>query len=366
MTTNIYQATPDFDFNKVHLANPMPCQGGAYFSKLLMGTNDDSLYIQTPKCKTKQGVIKTGKKKYSDLLFSNHNVNFINFINNLEENLQKLIFDKHNLWFVNDDLEIEDIQNSFTSPIKVYKGTNYLVRSNLNQSRTSIENSIPIFNENETERYVEDITDKSDIICILEILGIKFTQRSFQLEINIKQIMIIENSPMFSNCLIKPERTLGDKSEKVSTNLINDDTNDNTSNVGLEDQIISDELFCKEDIEREGLKDIELAANEDNARVYEDTKVYLEDKNINQYNNKATLNELSEFEISLDVPDDESTMGLKKPVEIYMNLYTDARNKAKEAKKVTIEAFLAARNIKETYALNIESDNEEDELIEYN
>tara|TARA_X000000368_G_scaffold313540_2_gene251157 strand:- start:2165 stop:3250 length:1086 start_codon:yes stop_codon:yes gene_type:complete len=361
MTTSIYQATPDFDFNKVHLANPMPCQGGTYFSKLLMGTNDDSLYIQTPKCKTKQGVIKTGKKKYSDLLFSNHNVNFINFINNLEEKLQKLIFDKHNLWFVNDDLEIEDIQNSFTTPIKVYKGTNYLVRSNLNQSRTNIENGIPIFNESETERCIEDITDKSDIICILEILGIKFTQRSFQLEINIKQIMIIENSPMFSNCLIKPDKTLGDKSEDITTTLIKDDTK----------EVLEDEPTVSNEVTEEGdeLKGIELAVNneEDNdTTVYEDTKEYLEDKKLNQDKEKDTLKELSEFEISLDVPEDESTMGLKKPVEIYMNLYTEALNKAKDAKKVAIEAFLAARNIKETYALNIESDDEEDELIEYN
>ena len=46
-----------------------------------------------------------------------------------------------------------------------------------------------------------------------------------------------------------------------------------------------------------------------------------------------------------------------------ININRSSIQKAKDAKKVAIEAFLAARNIKETYALNIESDDEEDELF---
>ena len=86
----------DIDINKLHLASPIPGHGGTYFSKLLFGSNDDPFYIQTPRCKTKQGIIKTGsgKKRYADLLFSTHNDNFISLINSLEESLQQMIFSK--------------------------------------------------------------------------------------------------------------------------------------------------------------------------------------------------------------------------------------------------------------------------------
>ena len=359
--TNIYQANEDFDFSRIHLANPIPYQGGSYFSKVLIGSNDDSLYIQSPKCKTKQGIVKTGKKRYTDLLFSNHNENFINFLNNLEENLQQIIFKKQSLWFVNNDLDIEDIQSNFISPIKVYKGNNYLVRTNLNQPRTNIENAIPIFNESESVKQMDDITDKSEIICILEILGIKFTQKNFQIEINIKQIMLIENSPIFDNCLIKP-----DNYSKPNIPASGDDTEMKTELPADSNTEPLETLETVEtDIETEETKNLNNDIDDEsvmNDNSKDNINNNESDNNIeitDSLENNLGLEELSEYQIKIDDPKEES-MDLKKPVEIYMNLYLDARKKAKEAKKVALDAYLAAQNIKETYNLDIESDEDED------
>ena len=90
--------------------------------------------------------MKTGKKKYTDLLLSELNSDFVEIITKIEEKLQDLIYSKHEIWFANTDLEMEDIQNSFVSPVKVYKGKNYLMRVNLNSLRSNIDNAIPIFN----------------------------------------------------------------------------------------------------------------------------------------------------------------------------------------------------------------------------
>ena len=90
--TNILTPDDKFDFEKVHLGNPTATHGGTFFSKILYGNTDDNLFIQSPKCKTKQGVITSGKKIYTDLLFNNNNVKFIEWINSLEELLQKEIF----------------------------------------------------------------------------------------------------------------------------------------------------------------------------------------------------------------------------------------------------------------------------------
>ena len=45
-----------------------------------------------------------------------------------------------------------------------------------------------------------------------------------------------------------------------------------------------------------------------------------------------------------------------------MDLYNNALEKAKQAKKAAIDAYLVAKNIKDTYALNID-DAEEYDLI---
>ena len=329
----IYKVGESLDTTNFKLSNPVPNQGGTYFSKLTINNNDDQFYLQTPKCKTKQGIVKTGKKKYTDLLFSELNSDFIETITKVEEKIQEMIFKKHDIWFANTDLEMEDIQNSFVSPVKVYKGKNYLLRANLHSLRNTIDNVVPIFNEKEVAKDLEDITMDSDIITILEILGIKFSQRYFQLEINIKQIMIMENAPIFENCLIKTKE-------------------ENTSNEKEEDKKI---------IENEKIKESETLEVEDNnlEENLEEVDLDLEKKEINNYNK---ISELDEFEINLDNNVSEENIELKKPNEIYMELYNNALEKAKQAKKSAIDAYLVAKNIKDTYALNID-DEEEYDLI---
>ena len=62
----------------------------------------------------------------------------------------------------------------------------------------------------------------------------------------------------------------------------------------------------------------------------------------------------------------EPPIQLKKPNEVYYELYREARNKAKVAKRNALQAYLEAKNIKKTYMVeNIEdSDSDLDAEIE--
>ena len=125
----IYEANSNFDFNNLSLSHPALMNGGTYFTKI--NCNKKSLYIETPKCLTKQGFIKNGKKMYVDLMFSNLDTEFILYMENLESTCQKLIYEKKESWFQN-ELELDDIETAFTSPLKVYKsGKFYLLRVNV-------------------------------------------------------------------------------------------------------------------------------------------------------------------------------------------------------------------------------------------
>ena len=70
-------------------------------------------------------------------------------------------------------------------------------------------------------------------------------------------------------------------------------------------------------------------------------------------------------EIDIDIMSNDNPIILKKPNEVYLEIYKKARTKAKEAKIVAIRAFLEAKRIKNVYLLdNIEDDS--DSLGEFN
>ena len=90
---NIIEPDNTFDFDKLTLGTLTNVVGGSYFSRLYF--NNKPLYIQPPKSLTKQGIIKSGKKQYCDLMFTNQDEIFINWIENLETSCQKLLYNKN-------------------------------------------------------------------------------------------------------------------------------------------------------------------------------------------------------------------------------------------------------------------------------
>jgi hypothetical protein len=81
---------------------------------------------------------------------------------------------------------------------------------------------------------------------------------------------------------------------------------------------------------------------------------------------------LTEFDLSNTLENNLETMTLKKPNQVYYEIYKKAREKAKQLKKDAILAYLEMKNIKKTYMLDTidESDSDfegfnEDEEEEY-
>jgi hypothetical protein len=72
--------------------------------------------------------------------------------------------------------------------------------------------------------------------------------------------------------------------------------------------------------------------------------------------------ELKEFDLDITLEKNnknEESLTLKKPNQVYFELYKNARTKAKEAKKTLILAYLEAKNIKKTYMLEDLDDSDE-------
>jgi hypothetical protein len=339
-------------------------------------------------------------------MFDNNDTVFINWIENLEARCQELIFAKRESWFET-KLEKDDIEGAFTSPFKIFKsGKYYLLRVN-------VKPNIKIYDEKDQILSTESITNDKPIICILEIQGLKFTSRNFQLEIELKQSMVVSPDPFLDECFIKrpikkqqtqqeqqeqQEQQKQTQKEEVEQeqeqkeqditfdldNLINQsaqhlaknkdkiqfennykNNENNISPIDLEETFdkpkpLEKDIENKNENKHKNLFDLEEAdidftnlQNVNELTPEEDIIEEVEDPNI-----------LKEVDLSSTLDNSLETLQLKKPNQVFYEIYQKAREKAKEAKKNAILAYLEMKNIKKTYMLDDidESDNEFDEF----
>ena len=383
---NIVEPNETFDFNQLTLAHPSGIQGGAYFTKIEY--NKKPLYIQTTRGQTRQGFVKTGKKYYCDLMFDKNSETLLNWFENLEERCQNLLYEKRNEWFQS-VLEKNDIETAFNSSIRIYKsGKYYLIRTNIKSTRTE-EPAVKIYNENEVVLDMSHITNETNIISILEIQGIKFTSRNFQIEMELKQVMVLNNEPIFNNCLIKTSKSnntaentneikpLERKIENVDntlelqkqTTISLDNLNnfEDTLEDTLEDSLNSNLLHNNENNKVEDIVlSIEENINEiDNSKKTSEINIELDFEDLDEENNEDN-DELKEVNINTNLENTLESIQLKKPNQVYFELYVEARKKAKDAKKNAIMAYLEVKNIKKTYMIDntIDSDSDFDAEID--
>jgi hypothetical protein len=412
---SIIEPNADFDFSKITLAHPVGIQGGAYFTKIEY--NNKPLYIQTVKSQTRQGFVKTGKKYYCDLMFDNNADKLIHWFENLEEKCQKLIFEKRDTWFQN-NLEESDIETAFNSTIRVYKsGKYYLIRTNVKNNHNNSP-AVKIYNENEISMGIQDVTCETNMISILEIQGIKFTSRNFQIEIELKQVMVLDNELLFENCLIKTKKppvnapgALQENIENIETledinldqinafdnglnvtesldkiddfenkiiigndnndnndnnnndnnnNDINDINNNNNTNINNNNTDVynSDNLEEISEPRFESLEDLTPVDSLDPLQKNDNISLEIEDLNLDTEENNEEIKLVKNMDVSLE--NNLETIKLKKPNQVYFELYKEARNKAKIAKRNALLAYLEAKNIKKTYMLDNLDDSDSD------
>ena len=374
---NIITPDSNFDFSQISLENPAPLQGGSFFTKLNFGNKSLPLYLQLPKCFSKNGMIKNSgtKKSYIDLQFNYFETDLLTWMENLEIRCRELIFSKKDLWFQS-EMQEEDIENMFINPIKPYKSGKFLIiRSHIPMSKHIKQEGCLIYDENERTLDSSAINETTEFIPLVHIEGIKFSSKSFQIEINVRQIMIMSlEDNIKNNCLIKSKNPSSDnleKDEKILETLENKDLENKeyieTPSVNNDDQNIdSNNLEKIEKIETiEKKEEIEEETPDITNTNISDS---LEISDINQLNNSKdnSKDNLSEINLDIESIDDSDNISLKKPNEVYYEIYKAAYDKAKQIKRAAIEAHLEAQKIKIKYNLDdiVHSNDEFDDFSE--
>ena len=405
---DIYKPSKEFDFNLFTLDNPQPVQGGSYFTRIV-NKEDKPFYIQLPKCTTKQGIVKTNRGLYCDLMYNKNQCDdLIEWILALEKYLQSKINDKKEIWFTS-EITDDDIETMMSPVYRLYKsGKNLLIRTFLDLDKTTNTGKCMVYNEDEIKLSVDSITNIVNIIPLIKIEGIKFTSKSFDIEIKLVQSMILNKEPeLMQTCMIKKDNIPNDNNkvkpneniilavnthhdEGVTQNKVINENQEPTNIEPLEEPVEepveesveepveeSVKETVKEDnkeTQKEPVEDSVLTCevNQDNDDLYENNSIKdikhpdsikdSDNKSILDYDDSDNLvnSDTGLEEININ-PDGDDFISIRNPKEIYEEIYKVARNKAKKMRAASIQAFLEAKRIKSQYVLDdIEDSDSED------
>ena len=327
----IFEPNEKFVFDNLVLTTPKFVSGGNYCIKYLM--NDLPLYIQPPKCTIKQGIIKGGKKMYCDLLFTNENESFIKWIEELETYSHKYIFNNRAKWFES-DLEMHDIENSFTSPLKLYKsGKFYIVRTIIPTRLGKC--TLKLFDEGESDITIDNIKDESKVITIWEIQGIKCSAKSFQIEIEIKQMMILEPKAIFERCIIKGGNVKRNcDTEPITNHLLEEMTIENNDKT----------YYTEQEIQTEPEPETEI-------QQYQEIQPETEIQTDIQQEPEINTDNILEIDIDIEDIDKNENIQLRNRKDVYYEIYMTAKQKAEEARNLAISSYLEVKRIKDLYKI---------------
>jgi len=312
----IYSILDPFDTKQLSVGNPIT-KNGSHFMKIQ--ASNSPLYFQAPKCTVKTGFVTSGKKMFCDFVFSNEDDEFLSWLESLEETARGILYQNRAKWFET-ELDEHDIENSMTSPYKMYKsGKYYIIRTNVPNTLGKCD--LKIYGENEQETDPDQIKDGTPVLVIFEFKGIRCSVRSFQFEVELKQMLVVEPDNLFEKCIIRPSR--GPDPAPAPENL--------------EESIQT--LHATEEVIPEPEPEPEPEPKEQNANDPE----------------------ICEIEFPLEELDKSPPLKLKNRNDVYYKLYKEAKAKAREAKQIAIANYLEAKRIKTTFLFD---DADEDSDLE--
>jgi len=412
----IYNIKEPLNLARLRLAKPTN-KNGSHFIKTL--DVDDPIYFLGPKCLTKQGFVKSGKKIFCDFVFSNEDSEFLTWLENLEESARKSIYANRETWFET-PLDEHDIESSMSSAYKPYKsGKYFIVRANVPTALDKI--NIKIYDENEQETDPENIKENTRVLAVLEFQGIRCSVRSFQFEIELKQLLIVEPEKLFETCIIGKSKPNISSHEHIGipsgySDQLRDSSihpSDISSQPGKETKnlIFSNETSLEESFNSDALTNAHRVMSSNSHRLMNcplpdtTTSMLTSSDSIPQKESEPqifanqeadgalsenkdpeleTTKDINTVSVSIDntnleMPveifdadfalenitdsntDKEPPLRLKTRNDVYYKLYKEMRQRAKEAKREALANYLEAKRIKNTYLLEDVSESESDE-----
>ncbi len=344
----IVSPAPDFNFKTISLGDPQPLNGhaGFYFTQLSVGNENKALCLQLPECVTKQGIVNIKNGKYLDLMFERgSNDELMRWVEQLEYTCQDIIDSKKDLWFQS-ELTRDDIETMMTQIARLYQSGKYMLMRVFMDTPNS---KCIAYDENEIGFDLELLEANKPIIPLIVIEGVKFSTRSFEISLKLVQVMVMGKMEKKSTCLIKKkQQDLGDYSLEENSVV----------SVPAVVEHVPVQVPTQAPMPVQVPMPAPMPVLEKAVPEPVLAQPVLAKPNTVLAQPAIKKNEIEEVTIDYDEVEDDSIF-LKKPDEVYYELYKKAREKAKQCRIAAIEAYLEAKQIKTKYMLFDEDDSDD-------
>ena len=375
-----YAADASFPFSALVLGTPRPVQGGAHFTQASLGPGRP-LYVQLPRCNFKQGIVTTKRGCYCDLMYDKGQAEgLVDWLLALEASAQDQIYKQRETWF-HTELSRDDIESMLTPMSRLYRsGRSILIRTQLRVDRASGKPSCTVYDERESSLDISAINDNPEVTVIPLILidGVKFSSRSFEIDVRLVQLMVLDPRPEpAAACLIRRDdkRQYGDspalsaEKAEASTPSAPEVSFSSVEEEGQPACASAEESVQEpqEDTAMESapassppLDAVPPAPVPDHEEEEEDgTEGARDDEASSAQVALPGDDGLTEVDIALG--SNEESMTLRKPDEVYREIYRSARRKARQMRAAAVAALLEAEQIKEKYMLQDMEESEEED-----
>ena len=351
-----YEPNDQFPFDQMSLADPQALQGGSYFSRLSI--NSSAVVVQLPQCGTKEGVVKTARSKYVDLAYpTDMSGDLAQWLERFESSIKGKVLERKTSWFSNEISEgdLDSMLNPMSRTLLTKK--RLLIRGQIDVEKRTGKNKCLAYDEHEREIVLEDLTKEDSIIPLVTIEGIKFTSRSFDIEVKVSQVMRMDRTSV-PVCRIKRGGAKEEKADEAEHQA------DRLEKIVLE---LGDSQAAAKEVTEDDVTELSLDAQSlgtmqsesDGESMYEEEeRPALEIADSVEIEDIEDVTEGGLVEVNPEIKDASDGITLKKPQEVYYEIYKAARERAKQMRQAAIEAFLEAKQIKEKYMLRDLDDSE--------
>ena len=312
----------------------------------------------------------------------------------LETTIRQKIYDNRGKWF-DTEMSEDDIEGCFSPMVRVFRsGKQYCMRVNINSKPDA--KPLKIYDEDEINVDAAQITEKTPLIAILEIQGVRCTSKSFCIDVEIKQLMVMKQNDLFDSCIISQgKKTPGNQNPASESNLPQynlakpEKSNDNivistTEPLVLTEIVQTQEapinmMLLEESLQEESLQEDVSSTNNllqntfvleepslPNTFVLDETSLQntLLTEDLEKDTELLDINDILEVNLDVNEIDIADTFQLKDKKDVYYEMYREALQKAKVAKAMALTSFMEARRIKNLYMLNDLNDSDEESDLE--
>jgi len=195
------------NLSKIVYLEPVKTAGGCLISRTQYAFQKEKIpiFIQSPRLRVSSDLEILDSKTYLELELDKKHINFYEFINNIDDQNISKTYTHSEEWF-QEKLPMDVVDDFYKTNIKMRKyNKSPIIKFKIPIYKNKTRKSCDIFGDDLKPLDMSEIKKNTEVICILELEGIKFFKQRFETEWKVIQVRVYPEVVESNPCLINEE-----------------------------------------------------------------------------------------------------------------------------------------------------------------